>query len=342
MIDDGAIAIGEVRAERGQIARGYLPIGETATGPVAIPIVIINGKAEGPTLCLTAGVHATEYAPIEAVFRLIHDLDPQTLRGAVVAVPIVNMHMFAARNGFVSPIDGLNLNKVAPGGDGSMTEILARILLEQVITRAKYYVDLHGGDLGEMLLPFAGYSLTGDPVLDHEGETLARLFTPGLISLAQEGSTLSPFAGSLVHAATRRGVVAILAEAGGNGTLEEADVQIHVKGVRNIMRYLGMIEGTPSMRGPQTRATDRAVTRATRSGLLRLKVGIGDIVSAGDVVAEICDVFGRIVETVRVNRAGVAGLVWAHKAVSTGDPIVRCWYTEPAAPFAATDKFLHE
>ena len=342
MIEDGAIAIGEVCAARGQIARGYLNVGETTTGPVVIPIVILNGKAEGPTLCLTAGVHATEYASIEAVFRLIHEIDPKNLRGTILAVPIVNMHMFAARSGFVSPIDGLNLNKVAPGGDGSMTEILAKIVLEQVIARAKYYVDLHGGDLGEMLLPFAGYSLTGNPALDQEGEALARLFTPGLISLAREGSTFSPFAGSLVHAATRRGVVAILAEAGGNGALEEADVQIHVQGVRNILRYLGMIEGTPSMRGPQIRATDREVTRATRSGLLHLKVRIGDVVSSGDVVAEICDVFGRTVETVRVNRAGIAGLVWAHKAVSTGDPIVRCWYTEPAAPFAATDKFLRE
>ncbi len=79
MIDNGAIAIGEVRAEKGQIARGYLPIGETATGPVAIPIVIINGKAEGPTLCLTAGVHATEYAPIETVFRLIHESGPANI-----------------------------------------------------------------------------------------------------------------------------------------------------------------------------------------------------------------------------------------------------------------------
>jgi predicted deacylase len=108
------------------------------------------------------------------------------------------------------------------------------------------------------------------------------------------------------------------------------------------MRYLGMIEGIPSMLGPQIKATDRAVTRATRSGLLRLMVAIGDVVTAGDVVAEICDVFGHVVETIRVNRPGVAGLVWAHKAVSTGDPIVRCWYTEPAPPFAATDKFLQE
>ncbi len=340
MQSKGAVEIGGVRAEKGQVSQGFFKIGETATGPVQFPLILVNGAAEGPVLCLTAGVHATEYAPIEAAFRLVHTLDPQKLRGTVIAVPVVNMHMFASRHGFVSPIDGLNLNKVAPGGDGSITEILAKALLDQVIARARYYVDLHAGDLGEMLMPFGGYSMTGNQSLDQEGEALARLFTPGLISLAEDGGTLPPFAGSLVHAATRRGVVAILAESGGNGTMEEADVQVHVAGVLNIMRYLGMIDGTPSMRGPQVKATHRAITRARCAGLLRLKVAIGDVVSAGDVVAEICDVFGNTVQTVRVDRGGIAGLVWSHKTVSTGDPIVRCWYTEPAPPFAATDKFL--
>ncbi|HWE50297.1 MAG TPA: succinylglutamate desuccinylase/aspartoacylase family protein [Bryobacteraceae bacterium] len=338
--NNSAFETAGIRAEKDQTARGFLQIGETATGSIAFPLVIVNGAAAGPVLCLTAGVHATEYAPIEAALRLIHSLDPRKLCGTVLAVPVVNMHMFAARRGFVSPIDGLNLNKVAPGGDGSISEIMARTLLDRVILRAQYYIDLHAGDLGEMLMPFAGCCVTGNQALDQGAEALARLFTPGLISLAQDGGTLPPFAGSLVYAAARAGVAAMLAESGGNGTLEEADVDVHVAGVQNIMRYLGMIEGAPAIPGPQIKATHRAITRATRSGLLRLKVKIGDVVSAGDVIAEICDVFGDVVETVRVERGGIAGLVWAHKSVSTGDPIVRCWYTEPAPPFAATDRFL--
>jgi predicted deacylase len=340
MTSTAKIEIRDLSAARGETAQGFLEIGETATGPIRLPVVIINGESEGPVLCLTAGVHATEYAPIEAVLRLVNDLSPKTLRGAIIAVPVVSMHMFASRSGFVSPIDGLNLNKVAPGGDGSISEILVRVLLDEVIAEAQYHVDLHAGDLGEMLLPFAGYSLTGKPDLDREGEALARLFTPELISLAREGDTLPPFPGSIVHAATRRGIVAILAESGGNGTLEEADVRVHIDGVRNIMRYLGMIDGEPVIERPQIRATDRAITRAKRSGLLRLNAKIGDHIAAGQPVAEICDVFGQTVETIRPERAGIAGLVWSHKAVNTGDPVVRCWYTEPAGPFPATDKFM--
>ncbi len=117
------LGIRGVVAERGQRAQGFITIGETASGPIQLPLVIANGIDDGPILCLTAGVHATEYAPIDAVLRIVQSLRPETLRGAVIAVPVVNLRMFDSRTGFVSPLDGLNLNKVAPGrADGSISE----------------------------------------------------------------------------------------------------------------------------------------------------------------------------------------------------------------------------
>jgi predicted deacylase len=321
-----SIGIRGIRAEAGHRAEGFITIGETPGGPIQFPVVVINGAGEGPTLCLTSGVHATEYAPIDAVMRIVQSLEAATLTGTVIAVPVVNMRMFETRSGFVSPIDGLNLNKVAPGRlDGSISEILAKVLLDEVISCAKVHIDLHAGDLGEMLLPFAGYALTGNRELDELGEVLARLYSPKLISLATDGGTVPPFSDGLAYAATRRGVVSIFAESGGNGTLEEADVRVHMDGVVNVMRYLGMIDGSPSTVGPRVSARDRKVVRATRAGLLRLRVKIGDELVAGQEVAEVCNVFGEVVETVRSSGAGIAGLVWAHKVVNTGDPIVRYW-----------------
>lgn len=315
-----------VAAAPGERAQGFITIGETASGPMQMPLVIINGAHEGPVLCLTAGVHATEYAPIDAVMRVVQSLDPATLRGAVVAVPVVNMRMFDSRTGFVSPLDGLNLNKVAPGRhDGSASEILARVLLDEVIGIAQYHIDLHAGDLGEMLLAFAGYALTGNTDLDEQGEMLARLYSPRLISLSTPTGTIPPFADGICYAATRKGIVSLFAESGGNGTLEEADVQVHLDGVANVMRHLGMIDGRATQPGPRLSARDRKVVRATRAGLLRLRVAIGDEIVAGQEVAEICNVFGEVVERVRSTGDGIAGLVWAHKVVNTGDPIFRYW-----------------
>jgi predicted deacylase len=325
------VQVRDVQAGPGERARGWLTIGQTPGGPLRVPLVIINGREDGPTLCITAGVHATEYAPIDAAIRLLQAIEPDTLRGAVIVVPVTNMRMFEHRTGFVSPLDGLNLNRIAPGRpDGSITEILADVLLREVIGAAEYHIDLHAGDLGEILLPFAGYALTGRPDLDRKGEALARAFTPWLISLAPPHGSIPPFPGSLNYAASRNGVVSILAECGGDGTLEEADVQTHVAGVQNVMRSLGMIDGGPPLDRPRVAARDRIVVRAGKSGLLRTLVRIGDEIRAGQEVAEIRDVFGDVVERVSASGAGIAGLIWSHKVVNTGDPIVRYWITEPA------------
>ncbi|MDF2772493.1 MAG: hypothetical protein K0S86_1987 [Geminicoccaceae bacterium] len=320
------VRVRSVVADCGERAQGFVSIGETASGPVQLPVVIINGAEDGPILCLTAGVHATEYAPIDAVMRVAQSLSPHELRGAVIAVPVVNMRMFDSRTGFVSPLDGLNLNKVAPGRhDGSISEILARVLLDEIIGLAQYHIDLHAGDLGEMLLPFAGYALTGERGMDEQGEMLARMYSPKLISLATPSGTIPPFADGISYAATRNGVVSIFAESGGNGTLEEVDVRVHLDGIANVMRHLRMIPGDATPPGPRLSARDRKVVRATRAGLLRLRVAIGDEIVAGQEVAEVCNVFGEVVERVQSTGAGIAGLVWAHKVVNTGDPIVRYW-----------------
>jgi predicted deacylase len=325
------VRVRDVEASRGTRAEGWLAIGEAASGPIRVPLVVINGAEDGPTLCLTAGVHATEYAPIAAVMELVQSVDPARLRGAIIAVPVTNMRMFESRTGFTSPLDGLNLNKIAPGRhDGSISEVLADVMLREVIGAAGYHIDFHAGDLGEELYPFAGYSLTGRRDLDVKGEAMARAFTPRLISLSPPDSTIPPFAGSLNYAATRNGVVSILAEAGGNGTLHERDVRVHVEGAGNVMRHLGMIDGSSPPQGRRVAARDRVIVRAKRAGLLRLTAQIGDEIEAGQELGDIRDVFGTVIERVCATGSGIVGLIWAHKVVNTGDPILRYWITEPA------------
>ena len=119
--------------------------------------------------------------------QTVQGLDPEELAGSVVAVPVVNPPMFQRRSGFLSPIDGLNLNRTAPGrADGTISEILAYVILNDVIGACQYHIDCHGGDLGEILWPYAGYALTGNPELDAQGEALARLYSPCIVALYRE------------------------------------------------------------------------------------------------------------------------------------------------------------
>ncbi len=334
MSNGTAIAVRDIKGKPGEVVRGFVEIGETPMGPIQFPVVIVRGAQPGATLCLTAGVHATEYPGIDAVLKTVATTDPQTLCGTLIAVPVVNQIMFQTRTGFTNPIDGLNLNRAAPGqADGTISQVLAHTLLTEVIAQADAHIDCHGGDLGEELWPYAGYVLTGSADQDKMGEAMVRLYTPRIFALYQDDTALPATGGSVTATASRQGTVSILAEAGSDGTLRPADTEHHLRGIRNVMRYLGMIDGDPEPCPDPLRARGQFIVSARRGGLVRLEIEIGQELVAGQKVADIVDVFGDVVEEVVTPEAGIARLIWTHKAINTGDPVVKCWRAEPAEPF---------
>ena len=340
---NAAFRIRDIAAEQGTKRRGYLTVGETPMGPVQIPLVIVHGAKPGPTLCLTAGVHAAEYPAIDAVLRTVAALDPADLCGTLVAVPVVNSPMFRARSAFLSPIDGLNLNRTFPGkANGTISEVIAHVLLNEVVARADFHIDCHGGDVPEILWPYSGYAIQGNPAVDERGEAMARLYSPRIVALYREGTPLTVTKGSFTSEAARRGVASILAESGSAGGLDPADVQHHMHGIANVMRFFKMLPGEPILRGKRMLALDQFVVDTRRGGLLRLAIRIGDEIKKGQEIAEVGDVFGDVVEKIVSPADGIARIIWTHKVVNTGDPIVKCWVAEPAPPSAATDRFVRE
>ncbi|WP_217211838.1 succinylglutamate desuccinylase/aspartoacylase family protein, partial [Streptomyces sp. AC550_RSS872] len=67
----------------------------------------------------------------------------------------------------ISPVDGVNLNRVFPGDPaGGPTERLAAWLFANLVDGADVYIDLHCGGIDQVLRDFVGYRLTGDADLD--------------------------------------------------------------------------------------------------------------------------------------------------------------------------------
>ena len=119
------------------------------------PVISITGAKPGPLLFVNAGVHGGEYPPIEAVIRLSKILDPRNIAGTLILMPVMNLPAFRARTPFVCPIDNVNPNRVFPGDPtGSYSEQMTHALINEFVVHADAYVDLHGGDIPEALVPF--------------------------------------------------------------------------------------------------------------------------------------------------------------------------------------------
>ena len=257
-----------------------------------IPFCVIEGAAPGPCLVVTAGVHGSEYCSIEAALRLMAT-DPAGLSGTLVVLPIVNVGGFRARSIYVMPEDGQNLNRMFPGKpDGTASQRLADWLMTRVFPGADAYLDLHGGDLDEALTPFSIF-----PGASAESRVLAEVFgLPIGVAAAPGGNSIS--------GAALAGVPSVLAEVGGNGIWTEAGVDQLVEGVRRVMRHLGMVPGPVAPAPGGFEVVAFLVPKADVSGLWYPARALSDAVRAGDVLGEIRDVFGAVLQTVTADKPG--------------------------------------
>lgn len=282
-----AVEVGAIRAAPGEKMQGYFVI-DLPEKNVEVPVTVVNGQERGPRLVVTAGIHGSEYPPIEAAHRFASSLDPEDMKGSVVVVHIANPFAFRRRSIFFSDLEERNLARCFPGSpSGSLTERLACQLFDNLIRPADLFIDLHGGDMIEELIPFTAVVDTpGHPGQVVAAERLAQAFNLGFLNRSRT-------VGSTYFAAASIGIPAILAEAGGHGLVTESDVKILLRGLNNVLRELGMVPGEVETAGKPVRLKGTSYVRAAVSGLSHLHVSVGEAVSEGQRVATITDPFGE-------------------------------------------------
>lgn len=307
-----SLVVGSAQAIPGEVSTGCVQV---SSGLVSfeIPVTVVCGREEGPVLGVTAGVHGCEYCAVLGALKLARRLRPDELRGAVVVACPINVPGFYARTPYTNPLDGKNVNRVFPGSmQGTISEVLGATVVEQILSRVDAVVDMHGGDLIEDLIPFSIVPSSGDAGTDRKSEDMARAF--GLDPVVRGGT-----GGTLTAAATRMGKPAIVAEAGGMGAVDEQAVDLHYRGARRVMSYLGMLEEhfEPV---PSPMLNIRAL-RSPATGLLRTLVLPGAEVRAGQVLAEITDVFGRVLAEVAAPVEGRLLYIVRSPLTNEGEPM---------------------
>ena len=286
--------------------------------PVSTPVLVINGAYPGPTLCLTAAVHGDELNGIEMVRRVMHDLDPGKMSGAVIGVPIVNVQGFRRGSRYLP--DRRDLNRYFPGNpSGSAAARIAHSFFSNVVSHCDALVDLHTGSFERANLP----------------QIRADLRNPDVVTLTQGFGSMvilhsTPAVGTLRYAATQAGIPAVTLEAGGPSQLELNEVKLGVKGIETLVNTLGMMRKRRLWGEPEPVYYRSSWVRADNGGILLADVILGTTVRKGDLLGTITDPMnnartevrspysGRIIGMAR-NQVVMPGFAAFHVGIETDE-----------------------
>lgn len=302
-----------------------ISIGTYADGsPVEMPVAMIRGTADGPTVYLQAGLHGDELTGIDICRRALRAIDPGELAGTVVSVPLANppAHRSRSRGATTEERGPIDANRVFPGSPhGLMTEQITNVLFDEFVRHADLVLDLHSALDGCTIAPFVYI----DPD-DNESGTLARregaarAFGTPFVYYKGRGQKLgtSDMSRSLRSQADAAGVASFSAEMGESRRVTSEYVPIGLRGVLNVLRHLEMLPGSPEV--PQDQRAFRTITlvHAQQGGGLRWHRSLTDEVREGDVIVEIVDLFGDKVESVRAAADGFLLRQMLFGSVATG------------------------
>ncbi|CAH0990932.1 hypothetical protein SIN8267_01033 [Sinobacterium norvegicum] len=256
------------------------------------PVLVVNGKHKGPTLCLTAAVHGDELNGIEMVRQIMYTLDIEKLNGTVVGVPIVNLQGFHRGTRYLT--DRRDLNRYFPGNtSGSSADRIAHSFFHEVILHCDAVVDLHTGSFYRTNLPQLRADLTNPQVVE-----LTKGFGSTVV-LHGEGSK-----GTLRYAAVQAGIPAVTLEAGGPMMLDKDAVDHGVKAIRTLLNKLGMLKQFSLWGDPEPVYYTSVWERAEQGGILFSNVKLGSRVNKGQVLGVVTDPITNVSTQIRSQHRG--------------------------------------
>jgi uncharacterized protein len=319
---EGSFRVGTAVAPRGQVGRGAVEVPAGVDAALTIPVAVVNGARPGPVLAVVSGAHGTEYASIIAVEKLIERLDPKSISGTVILVPLVNVPSFEQKIAHVNPTDAKSMNRFYPGkADGTQTERASLAITKAVVEKSDHLIDLHGGDLDESLRPYSYWTKTGNEKQDAVSREMVLAFGLDTIIISADRPKDPAASRYLENTASTRGKPSLTAEAGHAGTVEPDDVQALVDGCLSVMRYLKMMEGAPKMVESPVWIERVAGITSDATGIFYPLVKRGMYVQKGAKVGYVTDYLGKTILEAKAPDSGVVLFIRAVPSMTKGETI---------------------
>ncbi|MGQ0663386.1 MAG: succinylglutamate desuccinylase/aspartoacylase family protein [Pseudomonadota bacterium] len=313
----------------GTVAKGKLRTGTYPDGAaIEIPVVIVRGAMDGPTLWVQGCVHGNEPSGTYIIHRFLKGLDPNALSGAVVALPVLNLTAFQ-HNRRTSPFEiyqGGDLNRVFPGKpDGTFTEQMAHAIFQALIAVADYMVDFHSA--GSHKVMWSLYTaLEGE--VGSRAQGMARAFGyPAIYPTPKTRLT----GGAYMQAAIHKGIPGLIVEHGGKASdFTDAGIADAVERLRNVCRHLKLLAGEVKTYPGAHFVKEFVWVRSTFGGLFRPDVAPGERIKKNQPLGRLYDLFGNLRKEVRSPHAGLVLTINSGPTMVAGDTLIHIG-TEPRA-----------
>jgi predicted deacylase len=320
--DNGPFTVGTITAAAGEIKSGYLQVPKKSDPGCEIPVTIINGSKKGKVLALVAGVHGYEYPPILALYRIKEIIDPASLSGTLILTYIANPLGFQKRIVYYNPYDWKNLNRVFPGDpNGTSAQRNAHVLVEEVVKKCDFLIDLHCGDANEALIPYSYWMLSDNLEFDETTRNMVLAF--GLKYIIIDASRTKDITDSkyLGNTAILHGKPAITTESGYLGKTDEISIKRNVDGIFSVMRLFEMIDGQPSPVEEPIWIDKYEVVYSDMDGLFYPLSEMGYYVEEGEKVGYVMDYLGETKKEFRAPFTGILLYLIHTPPTSKGEPL---------------------
>jgi len=287
-----------------------LAVGESYSGmTVKIDVHIHRAAKDGPVVFVTAALHGDEINGCGAVRQLIQEETLKLLRGAVILVPVLNILAFDRHSRYLP--DRRDLNRSFPGTTGgSLASRMAHSIFGEIVSRSDFGIDLHTAAIRRTNYP----NVRGD-LTDPHVRRIAEAFGAEIITNSKGPK------GSFRRECCRAGCPTIIMEGGEVWKVEPGIVETAVRGVKNVLCGLDMIEGVAETPEYQIVIKKSKWIRAERGGFLHFHVIPGEIVEKDQPLVTNTTILGEETGTRCAPFDAVVIGMTTLPAISPGEPI---------------------
>ena len=304
--------LGNITCNKGEKYSGFWKIDD-----YNIPVTVIYGKNRGKTICISAGIHNCEYTSIQTAIDLANEFNPDNINGTLIILHTVNYSGFFKRVPRIVPEDNKNLNRVFPcEKNGTVSEKIAFAFSKYLYPQLDFFIDLHGGDLFEEVMPFIYAPGIGEKeVIDFSHKVASNISLP--VRVRSKAST------GAYNSAAIQGVPSLLIEIGGNGNIESKNLDRYKSCLKEFLAYLEVIEYTTSSKSEEQKEITQAnYLESPCEGYWYPRFKAGDLVEKDDILGEIKDCFGKELCTFRAEFDGIILYQTISLAIPKDDPLV--------------------